>query len=209
MKSVLGFNDFREGERVVSIVRHHWWVLFREIAGVVILFIVPFFLIPIVFFYVAQGQSGFAIPGGVVLFFASAWALIMWNFLFARWTDYYYDIWIITNWRIIDIDQQGFFKRNVATLFTLDHIEDVETSSVGVIASLLNFGHVQVQTAAAERDFNIDDVPNPTHVEQTIREAQEEKTKVFGYHPSPRHQGIYEGEAPPPQAPVPKEEESA
>ena len=194
-QTVLGFSDFRDNERVVAIVRHHWWVLFVQVIGIAVLFFAPFFLIPIVFLFASQGGAP-AIPGGVVLFAASAWSLIMWNFLFARWTDYYFDIWVITNWRIIDIDQQGFFKRNVATLLTLDHIEDIETSTDGIIGSLLNFGHVQVQTAAAEREFNIDDVPNPTGVDQIIRAAQEEKVRVFGAHPSPRHQGIYDNDAP-------------
>ena len=195
MQTVLGFNDFRDGERVIGVVRHHWWVLFTQIALLAIFFIAPFFLIPIVFLFASQ--SGVPqISGGVVLFFTSLWTLIIWHLMFARWTDYYYDVWIITNWRIIDIDQQGFFKRNVATLLTLDHIEDIETQSVGVIGNLLNFGHVQVQTAAAEREFNIDDVPNPTGVEQIIRLAQEEKLRVFGAHQIPRHAGIYDNDAP-------------
>lgn len=193
MRTVLGFNDFRDQERVVAIVRHHWWVLFREVALLVIFFVAPFFIVPIVFASAVQG--GAPIPGGAVLFFAAAWTLIIWNLMFARWTDYYYDIWVITNWRIIDIDQQGFFKRNVATLLTLDHIEDIETATNGIIGSLLNFGHVQVQTAAAEREFNIDDVSNPQRVEQTIRVAQEEKLRIFGAHPIPRHQGIYDTES--------------
>lgn len=196
MQTVLGFNDFRDGERVVSIVRHHWWVLFRELATLALFFVVPFFLLPIVYAIAVQGGSVPDIPGGVVLFFSAAWSLVIWNLIFARWTDYYYDIWVITNWRIIDIDQQGFFKRNVATLLTLDHIEDIETSTAGIIGSLFNFGHVQVQTAAAEREFNIDDVPSPTQVEQIIRQAQEEKVRVFGAHPAPRHQGIYDNDAP-------------
>ncbi len=192
----MGFGDFREGERVVGVVRHHWWVLFTQVVLLIIFFLVPFFLIPIVFLFAAQSGGTPAIPGGVVLFFAALWSLVIWNLLFARWTDYYYDIWIITNWRIIDIDQNGFFRRSVATLFTLDHIEDIETQTSGIIGSLLNFGHVQVETAAAEREFNIDDVPNPSGVEQMIRAAQAEKLRVFGASSIPRHAGIYDNDAP-------------
>ena len=195
-KTVLGFGDFRDQERVVAIIRHHWWFLFRAVGGLAILFIVPFILIPVALSFAVQAGTAPAISGGVVLFFSAWWLLIIWHLAFARWTDYYYDIWIITNWRIIDIDQQGFFKRNVATLLTLDHIEDIETESAGIIASLLNFGHVQVETAAAERAFNINDVANPFGVEQTIRSAQEEQRQVFGYHPSPRRQGIYDNMSP-------------
>lgn len=191
MQTVLGFSDFRDQERVVAVVRHHWWVLFREVFVLCILFILPFFLVPLVYLFASQGGTVTAVPGGAVLFFSAAWTLIMWNLIFARWTDFYFDTWVITNWRIIDIDQQGFFKRNVATLLTLDHIEDIETSTNGIVGSLLNFGHVQVQTAAAVDEFNIDDVPNPAGVDQMIRTAQEEQIRIFGSHLSPRHQGIF------------------
>lgn len=184
--NTLGLHDFREGERVISIVRHHWFVLFREVFWLAVLFLAPFFLIPVAFGIAVQGGSLPPVPGGVVIFFASLWTLIIWHMLFARWTDYYYDIWVITNWRIIDIDQKGFFNRTVATLLTLDHIEDIETEVQGVVGSLLNFGNLQVQTAAAHLEFRITDIPNPTAVERSIRGAQEEKIRVFGENMHPR-----------------------
>lgn len=187
MQTVLGFNDFKDQERVVMIARHHWWVLFREVFMLAILFVLPFFLVPLVYLFASQGGAVPTISGGVVLFFSASWALIMWNLMFARWTDFYFDIWVITNWRIIDIDQQGFFKRNVATLLTLDHIEDVKTELNGIIGNMLNFGHVQVQTAAARDEFEFDDVSNPTNVDETIRSAQEEQMRLFGSSLSQRH----------------------
>ena len=186
MKTVLGFNDFKDQERVVMIARHHWWILFREVFVLVILFLVPFFLIPLVFMFAVQGGTAPSnVPGGVVLFFSAAWALVMWNLIFARWTDFYYDIWVITNWRIIDIDQKGFFNRQISTLLTLDHIQDIETTTSGIIGSVLNFGHVQVQTAAARDEFEFNDVANPTSVDETIRAAQEEELRLFGSSLSP------------------------
>lgn len=175
-----GIGDFKEHERVVAVIRHHWFVLFREIFGIAVLFALPFFIIPIFWSVATQAGSVPSIPGGIVVFFAALWALLMWNFLFTKWTDYYYDIWVITNWRIVDIDQQSLFKRSVATILTLDHIQDVEAVTHSVVGTLLNFGNVQVQTAAAKREFVITEVPNPNGVVQIIREAQAEKAKIFG-----------------------------
>ncbi len=175
-----GIGDFKEHERVVAVIRHHWFVLFREVFGIALLFLLPFFMIPLFWSLAVDAGSVPAIAGGVVLFFGSMWALLMWNFLFMKWTDYYYDIWVITNWRIVDIDQVGLFKRNVATILTLDHIQDVESQTQSVMGTFLNFGNVQVQTAAAHREFIIQDVPDPTSVVQIIREAQSEKAKLFG-----------------------------
>lgn len=175
-----GIGDFKEHERVVAVIRHHWFVLFKEVFGIAILFLLPFFMIPLFWALAVDAGSVPEVSGGVVLFFGAMWAILMWNFLFSKWTDYYYDIWVITNWRIVDIDQAGLFKRSVATILTLDHIQDVESQTLSVVGTFLNFGNVQVQTAAAKREFIITDVPNPNSVVQIIREAQAEKAKIFG-----------------------------
>jgi membrane protein YdbS with pleckstrin-like domain len=181
-----GIHDFKDKERVVAVIRHHWFVLFRDVIGIGILFLLPFFILPM--FWAFAQASGFpAVSGGVALFFAAFWTLLMWNLLFVKWTDYYYDIWVITNWRIVDIDQNGLFHRNVATLLTLDHIQDIEAQLSGVLGNVLNFGHVQVQTAAAQREFAMNDVASPNKVVQIIRDALEEKSKVFGAQPISFH----------------------
>jgi hypothetical protein len=179
MDSYYGIGGFKDKERIITVIRHHWFVLLREIIGLVILFLLPFFAVPLFWtFVVATGQAP-QVPGGVVLFFASAWALVLWNLLFARWTDWYYDIWVVTNWRIVDIDQQGLFRRNVATLATLNHIQDLTAMLSGVIGTVLNFGNVELQTAASKREFLISEVPNPNGTVQIIREAMQEQARVF------------------------------
>ncbi|MES2135349.1 MAG: hypothetical protein V4449_03865 [Patescibacteria group bacterium] len=172
MINPFGLNDFKENEQVVAIVRHHWFVLLREVFGLVILFLAPFFVIPIAFAIAVQGGTVPPVPGGVVIFFASLWTLVLWNLLFVRWTDYYYDIWVITNHRIVDIDQKGLFNRSTATLLTLDHIQDIEAQLNGIIGNLLNFGNVTIQTAAAHREFIFEEVASPNGVVHTIRDAQ-------------------------------------
>ncbi|MBX9765390.1 hypothetical protein K2X83_01995 [Patescibacteria group bacterium] len=175
-----GITDFKSDERVIAVIRHHWFVLFRSVFGIALLFVLPFFILPIFWAIAVQGGSAPGIPGGVVLFFSSMWALIMWNFLFSKWTDYYFDIWVITNMRIVDIDQKGLFKRNVATLLNLDHIQDITFELMGVIGNLLTFGNITIQTAAVHREFRMTEVPAPGRVVQTIREAKIEKMREYG-----------------------------
>lgn len=170
--NIFGISDLKEDEQIVAIVRHHWWVLFREVVGIVFLFILPFFILPMFFAFSTQNGTPPSVPGGVVIFFACLWTLMLWHLLFVRWTDYYYDIWVITNRRVVDIDQQGLFKRSTATLLTLDHIQDIEASLNGVIGNIFNFGNVTVQTAAARREFIIEEVPSPNGVVKMIQEAK-------------------------------------
>ncbi|MEK9176848.1 MAG: hypothetical protein AAB923_00975, partial [Patescibacteria group bacterium] len=139
------FKDTRPGEHVIAVIRRHWFVLVREMLGLVLLFFIPFVMVPILFGTLTQGGTA-EVSGGVVLFFSALWTLIMWNITFMRGTDYYYDVWILTSHRIVDIDQRGLFQRDIATLFDLNHIEDVKTILSGVVGNVLNFGKIQIQT---------------------------------------------------------------
>lgn len=173
MHKEMRLKDFKPDEHVLIIARKHWFVFLRDIIGIALLFFVPFFAVPILGIFI--GAGGIAIPSGVGFFLASFWALILWQMLFARWTDYYYDIWIVTNWRIVDIEQKGFFNRDTATLLNLDKVQDVATRLNSVIGNLLGFGDIQVQTAAAHREFVFKEAARPIEIEKTIRRAQEER----------------------------------
>ncbi len=184
--SKLALSDFRSDEHVVTIVRHHWFVLLKEVVGVVILFLIPFIALPVIASVVPAG-SNVAQIGAITGFLGSLWALICWQLLFVRWTDFYFDIWIITNWRIIDIDQQGLFKRNVASILNLDHIQDADYELHGVIGNLLNFGHFNVQTAGAKNEFDFDDAANPAGIERILRDAQEKLLELRRSQGAPAH----------------------
>lgn len=170
---MIHLKDFKPDEEILVIARKHWFIFFLQGLGLLIIFLIPFFFIPILSIFVNAGGGAVSIPAGYGLFFMSLWALIVWQLLFARWTDYYFDIWIVTNWRIIDIDQKGFYRRNVSTLLNLDHIEDITTEEEGFFGSLLGYGSLQVQTAAASVEFIMPSIARARNVEQIIRKAQE------------------------------------
>lgn len=173
--SSIKLKDFKPGEKVLVVARHHWFVFLRELIGILLLFFIPFFAVPLLGVFIDAGGGPVAVPDGYGIFFASLWALFLWQMLFSRWTDVYFDIWIVTNWRIIDINQKGFFNRDVATLLDFDNIEDVATQISSVIGTLLEYGDIQVQTAAAAREFIFREADNPRHIEKIIRSAQEER----------------------------------
>lgn len=167
---VTAFKDVRHNERVLLIVRRHWFILLRDVVGVLLLFLIPFFILP-AFFSAFFTNVGASVSGGIGLFFSSLWALVMWNLLFVRWTDYYYDIWVITDQRIIDVNQNGLFHRDVATLIDLNHIQDIKVVLSGIIGNILSFGAIQVQTAGTRDEFVMEDIANPARIEKILREA--------------------------------------
>lgn len=107
--------------------------------------------------------------------------LFVWIGAFGVFTDYYLDHWVITNHRIMSIDQQGFFDRRVASLH-LNRIQDVLTDIEGLLGELFGFGTLSVETAGDDASrFRIHGVSNAKGVRDLIMkevtERQEQLTK--------------------------------
>ena len=94
--------------------------------------------------------------------------------LFLIWTDYYLDLWTITNRRIIAIDQRGLFRRAVAS-FRYERLQDINIEINGFIATMLDFGELRAQTASAYRDaFEIKGIPHPRDIKALILRAADD-----------------------------------
>ncbi len=179
-----------EGETILSLVRKHWFILFRQVAGIICAGIFPFILL-IVFASsetVAQVFANVHIAGSTISFFLGAWLLIILIAIFGIWTDYYLDMWIITNKRIISIDQQGFFRRSVSS-FRFERLQDITVDIHGLIETLLDFGRIKADTAGHE-PFIIRGIPNPRAIKALIFEHADRVVfapmpKDFSRNPTP------------------------
>jgi hypothetical protein len=87
--------------------------------------------------------------------------------LFIIFVLYYLNIHVVTNIRIVDIDQTGLFNHTVSEL-RLEKIEDVTSETKGVLGTLFNFGTVYVQTAGAKERFEFENIPDPAMVSKMI-----------------------------------------
>jgi hypothetical protein len=89
------------------------------------------------------------------------------------WTNYRLDTLVVTNRRIIDIDQLGLFARNISEL-RLENIEDITIDIPGFIASWLNYGDIVLQTAAEQDKFTFRGISHPEAAKNFISERSEE-----------------------------------
>jgi len=110
----------------------------------------------------------------LLIFGESLATLFVWNSFFILWLDYYLDAWIVTNERIINIKQGGFFARDISEL-KLTKIQDVTSEIIGIIPTLLDYGNIYVQTAGQEERFNFFQIPNPNYVKDVIVKLQEKE----------------------------------
>ena len=145
-------------------LRKHWFILLRDMFGTALAGIVP---AAVVAYTVALG----AVPAEtmpLVLFFTALWLLVIWLGMATIWTHYYLDVWIVTDRRIIHIDQVSLFNREVTTL-RMERVQDVTTEVRGILATLLRFGSLRVQTAGALDEYTVmHGMPRPESVKRAI-----------------------------------------
>jgi len=163
----------QDDEYIVVVIRKHWFVVLKESFGIIVFAIIPLLLLSII-------ASGSGPVSPVLTFVLTLWMLILWMALFTIWTDYYLDMWIVTDRRIINMDQISLFHREVSTV-RIERIQDVSTTESGIIQTLLKFGSIRVQSAGAE-DIIIHGIPHPQKIRNIIMEyvdiATEHKNKL-------------------------------
>jgi len=156
-----------EGEEILTIVRRHWFHLAVEGFVIILVFIALFAVLGIfdsILFSTARTSSA---PFALSLFVLSFVGLLLWMRFFSSWSDHWLDAWVITNKRIIDIEQNGFFSRTVSS-FPLDRIQDVTCDISGIIAMWLKFGDIRLQTASISDDLIMRQVSFPEDVKEHI-----------------------------------------
>ncbi len=106
----------------------------------------------------------------------SAFFLFGWIFAFVMFMDYWLDVFIVTEKRIIDIDQTGIFSRTVSEL-RLYRIQDVTAQVKGIWQSMFDYGEVFIQTAGEVERFHFENIPHPNRLAKEILELAEADRK--------------------------------
>lgn len=160
----------REGETVIMAIRKHPIVYFKVMLVFVLTIILPLFLFLWLWF------RQYPVPlyperSALVGIFASLYFLYGLLFSCIAWINEEFDLFILTNDRLMDITQISLTSRSVSST-PLEHIQDAVSSVDGILPTLLNYGNVEVETAAglATKIF-IDRVPRPGEVAKAIMDA--------------------------------------
>ncbi len=166
-----------KGEKVIAGVRRHWFAFFLQVIALAVAALVP---LPL--FFVAAALHLLAAPKVWLLlfFFAVLLWLLLWILFFVAWTNYYLDMWIITDRRIVDIEQKSLFHREASECF-IERIQDIKVEMHGILAAILGFGDISIQTAGTAREFLLRQVSRPGDVKELImRLYQQSRDKGRG-----------------------------
>lgn len=169
-----------KNEKLIKKVRKHWFILFKQVVVLIFIFILPFVLY--LFLKVSNiaedyEQLSFIFSPALFLFVSASWSLLIWMKLASVWTDYYLDMWMITNKRVIDVEQKGFFHREISTM-RMEQVQDVTIEIKGVIGTLFDFGDIHVQSAGESREFTIHGIPAPRRAKEVVLKQHELRLKA-------------------------------
>lgn len=172
--------DKREGEKIVTHLRRHWFIFFRIFLMYALLLSVPLAL----YYFFVWFSPGLIEPGVnmvILTVLALSYYLMMLVFVFTVWTEKYLDVWTLTSERIISREQIGLFNRIVSDL-ELSRIQDVTVEQKGFWPTMLDYGDVYVQSAGEVERFNFEQVGRPYHIAKLIQHLNEEAQHA--YHPT-------------------------
>lgn len=164
--SSYSFPGQRSGETIELIIRKYKLVLFSEVFLVLIMAFAP-----IAFYFIIIPS---ALPAFLVYPYNRIYMLIsltyygfLWIGTFILWVDYYMDVLIVTNERLIDVQQAGLFSRIVSEL-DLRRIQDITSEVNGPLETIFGFGDVYIQTASEDNRFKMRSIPNPVETRRKI-----------------------------------------
>ena len=154
-------------ERILFLLRRHPITFAAKIILCLFLFLLPFLLRPLMIDPLAD-----PFWGPLLILLGSAYLLLVTVFFHALFIDYYLDIWIVTNDRIIDVHQSGLFKHTVSEL-DLKQVQDVTSETVGIFGTFFNYGTVRIQTAGAKQRFDFQNIAKPHEIRGKILKLAE------------------------------------
>ena len=145
--------------------RKHWVVLLRQVGppfGISLLWLAIGLLIANLKTSI-MGLSGAAL--------SLPWMLILFGLLFWVWweyEDYRNDIYIVTDDQIIDIEAKPLWLSMRRREGGLDRVQNVDMAQIGLWQNLLNYGNVDIKTAATDEGYTFLKVSNPRLVQSIV-----------------------------------------
>ncbi|MDO8569633.1 MAG: PH domain-containing protein [bacterium] len=156
------FEGQEKDEKVILLLRRHLFVILLPLALFVLACLVPIVL-GVIFWSYLSAHSLL----NLYFFVSSVWFLSIWFAIFYSLTMYTLNTIAITDHRIVNSDQHGFFNRQISELHS-HRIQDVSIHTNGLIETVLKFGDITVQTAATEKQFVFHQIPRPDRVKDVI-----------------------------------------
>lgn len=151
-------------EKIILLLRAHPITNIFWIIPAILIFLLPFILPEITSFF---GINLAVIPDHFLLAFLVINYLLVLVIVFEGFLSWYFNVSILTNKKIVDLDFHSILSKNV-DLAPLNGIQEASGHVAGLLGIIFHFGPVMVQTAGAKVSIDLIDVPVPERVADII-----------------------------------------
>jgi len=161
----VSFQTQKQHEGIILFLRSHFITNTSWIALSLVLILLP---IIILIFIPNFGIDFLSSPSAsrFTTVYALFYCLIVSSYIFISFLHWFYNVFMVTTERIVDIDYSDIVVHNIAVT-SLTHVQDVNYTQSGFIPTFFNYGDLFVQTAGTERNFEALSIPKPreaTHI---------------------------------------------
>lgn len=164
------FETQEPAEIVELFLRQHPIVNVPWIAVSVIMLIAPTIVFP---FAAAFLRSAITIPLPYIIVGTAFWYLATFGIAFSNFLHWFFNIYIVTNERIVDIDFKYLLYKHFS-MAELNKIQDLSYEEKGLLSTIFDYGNVLVETAGELPNVEFEFVPHPEKVVEEIRSLIEQ-----------------------------------
>lgn len=156
-------------EEVLLLVRRSLVTTLTWFIGGLLYFIVPFFVIPYIRKMSYEGNPAFSDLFIFSLIFF--WYVFLFGYFLREFLDWYFEVLLITNKKIIDIDRGA---TNISET-PLTNVQDVTSETPSMIGQIFNIGSIKIQTAAESKEFEFSLMDDPSKVRDFLSDIVAKK----------------------------------
>jgi len=163
-----------EDENVILVVRKSLIAIYGWVFTFILFLIIPLLLVPMLSDLEFEGRK--LLGTGFIYCLTAFWYLFSFGFAFQSFLNWYFEVLLVTNKKVIDIDHAC---TNISET-TLRNIQDVTSKMHSNWEHVLNIGSVHIQTAAEREEFEFDFIDNPSFVRDAISDLIAEQKDHHG-----------------------------
>lgn len=163
---MLQLDNLRNWEKVEMVIRRHW-IVFVILAFNALMLLIINIVLHIIF--------GFELLVNLFSLVYFMWFIL---YMYIEWVNHELDMYVVTNSRIIWIDQVWFLNREVSQCALAD-VQEVNSKTKWFFANMFNYWDLTIQTAWNASNFKMDFVPDSLQASRKVLNIVEENKSVL------------------------------
>ena len=184
----------QENDEAVFVFARPFWLAF---VPTLLIFLLVFALASIGQVYISGLPAGISgLTANIAILGLGIFQLAALIIFLVAVLDFYFDLIIVTDRRLADVDQEQLFYRKISEL-NLKDVEDTSFVTAGFFQTYFNYGSITVQTAGETTNFIINNLRYPAEIARIIADladqAKDDKPEETRF-PEHRVIGVIEGD---------------